>query len=118
MGLFDFFGREPKTKNNSRESAEKTVDRLFNENNNFNSFEKPTNAPVTVFKPTSFEDVEHIINCLRNGKTAVVHLTDLKNETAIRILDLLSGAVYALNGGVYEMEANIFMFSPSGVEIR
>ena len=39
-------------------------------------------------------------------------------HTAIRILDMLSGAVFALDGGVYEMEKNIFMFSPSGIEVN
>ena len=52
------------------------------------------------------------------GKTAIVHLTDLKAETSIRILDMLSGAIYAIGGGVYEMEKNIFMFSPTGVEVK
>ena len=55
---------------------------------------------------------------LRLRITAVVHLTNLKPETQIRVLDMLSGAIFALNGGVYEMGKNIFMFSPSGVEMR
>ncbi len=42
---------------------------------------------------------------------------ELKAETAIRVLDMLSGAIYALDGGVYEMEQNIFMFAPNGVEM-
>lgn len=107
MGLFDLFGREPKTKTNRMSVA-------FDETVNDNLEQK---SPVAVYTPTSYQDVETIIKSLKNGKTAIVHLTELKTETAIRILDMLSGAVYALNGGVYEMEKNIFMFSPTGVEI-
>ena len=107
MGLFDLFGKEPKTKNNRMSVA-------FDETVN-NSLEQK--SPVAVYNPTSYQDVETIIKSLKNGKTAIVHLTELKTETAIRILDMLSGAVYALDGGVYEMEKNIFMFSPTGVEI-
>ena len=107
MGLFDLFGREPKTKN-----------QRLSEEFDFPT-EKETNAkaPVSVFAPTAYSDVEKIIDCLKTGKTAIVHLSDLKKETAIRILDMLSGAVYALGGGVYEMQKNIFMFAPSGVEV-
>ena len=108
MGIFDLFGREPRTK-----TAHSTQ----------RDFDIPTNsmeekkAPVSVFVPTSFDDIEKIIQALKFGKTAVVHLTNLKPETQIRVLDMLSGAIFALNGGVYEMEKNVFMFSPSGVEV-
>lgn len=109
MGLFDLFGRDSKTKPQVEENEFEL------------GFEKSTNnngkAPVSVFAPTAYSDVETIIDCLKTGKTAIVHLTDLKRETAIRILDMLSGAVYALGGGVYEMQKNIFMFSPTGVEV-
>lgn len=113
MGLFDFFGRESKSK---PENGRRNVNERLSE---FSPAAKESGkGPVSVFSPTCYDDVETIINCLKTGKTAIVHLTGLKTETAIRILDLLSGAVYALDGGVYEMEKNIFMFSPSGVEIH
>ena len=75
-------------------------------------------GPVAVFSPTSFDEVEVVIDAMKSGKNTVVHLTELKTETAIRVLDMLSGAIYALGGGVYEMSKNVFMFSPSGVEVR
>ena len=75
-------------------------------------------GPIAVFRPTSYQDVAVMIDSLKSGKPALVHLTALKPETALRIIDMLSGAVYALGGGVYEMEENIFMYSPSGVEMK
>ncbi len=111
MGVFDLFGRDPKTKNNRFD---------FQDSQSFASANSQTDrkSPVSVFVPSSYEEVEKIIDSLKNGKTAVVHLTELKTETAIRILDMLSGAIYALGGGVYEMEKNIFMFAPTGVEVH
>jgi FtsZ-interacting cell division protein YlmF len=110
MGIFDFFGKEPRT---TRTETSSRID--------LNKQSIPTtedvNAPVTVFSPTSYADVEIIIDTLKTGKNAVVHLTELKPETAVRVLDMLSGAIYALKGGVYEMGKNIFMFSPSGVKV-
>lgn len=107
MGLFDLFGKETKSERLSKRTDE---EQTF-------QHDMQKKGPVSVFSPTSYKDVEIIIDCLKANKTAIVHLTQLKTETAIRILDMLSGAVYALNGGVYEMEKNIFMFSPSGVEV-
>ncbi len=104
MGVFDIFGRE-KPKSERLNEYGGAIDTA------------QTKGPISVFKPTSFEDVEAVINALKAGKTAIVHLTDLKHDTQIRVLDMLSGAIYALNGGVYEMDKNVFTFSPSGLEI-
>ncbi len=109
MGVFDLFGREPRIK---RDKEDLRFDANVSEKSS------SSQGPVSVFCPTSYKDVERIIDALKSGKTAVVHLAELKPETAIRILDMLSGAVYALGGGVYEMEKNIFMFSPLGVEVN
>ena len=125
MGFFDFFGREPRTKEDrssgtpfgvtdQSQSATPYGDTISNGAN-----AQPSQAkPFVVFSPTSYRSVESIIDTLKNGKSAIVHLTGLKTETAIRVTDMLSGAVYALGGGVYEVEKNVFMFSPSGVEIK
>lgn len=107
MGLFDLFGKDPKTKNDrtGRELGENFTDVSSNK------------GPVSVFSPTAYSDVETIITAIKQGKTAIVHLTELKTDTAIRVLDMLCGAIYALDGGVYEMEKNIFMLSPTGIEV-
>jgi cell division inhibitor SepF len=110
MGIFDLFGKEPKTRN-ERMGLTQFEDIKHTEQ----SADKA--GPVAVFSPTSYSDVEVIIDTIKSGKNVMVHLTELKTETAIRVLDMLSGAIYALNGGVYEMGKNIFMFSPSGVEV-
>lgn len=109
MGVFDLFGKEPKIKS---ERQELSVDSRVGVRLEGNK------GPVAIYSPTSYKDVEKIIDALRSNKTAIVHLTELKTETAIRILDMLSGAIYALGGGVYEMQKNIFMFSPSGIEVN
>lgn len=111
MGIFDLFGREPRVKTNDRttQSNDYAGIKAVGENDK--------KGPVAVFSPASFAEVEEIIDTIKAGKNAVVHLTELKTETAVRVLDMLSGAIYALGGGVYEMGKNIFMFSPSGVEV-
>ena len=109
MGVFDLFGKEPKI---TKEREEQRFDTRIGERLEGNK------GPVSIYSPTSYKDVEKIIDALRSNKTAIVHLTELKTETAIRILDMLSGAIYALGGGVYEMEKNIFMFSPMGIEVN
>ena len=109
MGIFDLFGKDNKIKNEQPQRSE------FDERINLGGAK---NAPVSVFSPTAYQDVETIIDAIKSGKNTVVHLTELKTETAKRVLDMLSGAIYALGGGVYEMGNNVFMFSPAGVEVN
>lgn len=108
MGVFDLFGRTPKTK------EDKTAKPVFGASAQGGTHNA---GPVAVFDPKEYGDVAKMIDALKENKNIIVHLEKLKKETAMRILDLLSGAIYALGGGVYEMEENIFMFSPTGVEI-
>ena len=110
MGILDIFGKEPKSKNELGTRTELDFSQPID-------VKEEKKGPVSILIPTSFDDVEKIIDTLKSGKTAVVHLNNLKIETQIRVIDMLSGAIYALGGGVYEMEKNVFMFSPLGVEI-
>lgn len=107
MGIFDLFGRDSKVKNTRTSELEERA-----------NLSQKSASPLAIFSPTSFSDVEKIIDSFREGKATVVHLNELKQDTALRVLDMLSGAIYALGGGVYEMEKNVFMFSISGVEMN
>lgn len=109
MGFFNLFSKEQKAKNDRARANAYAGIKAAEENDK--------KGPVAVFSPTSFADVEYIIDSIKSGKNTVVHLTELTDDTAVRVLDMLAGAVYALGGGVYEMGKNIFMFSPSGVEV-
>lgn len=110
MGLFDnIFGKGGRTATTETDRFDRSL---------VSSSSEQANTKLTVFTPASFEDVQKIIDEMRNGQTVLVHLNSLKTDTAIRVLDLLSGAIYALGGGVYEMQKNTFMFNPGGVEVR
>lgn len=109
MGVFDFFGRSSKIKD------DREVKPFAQADSPVGGIHKA--GPVSVFDPKEYDDVAKMIDALKENKNIIVHLEKLKKETAFRILDMLSGAIYALGGGVYEMEENIFMFSPNGVEI-
>ncbi|MCL2676210.1 MAG: cell division protein SepF [Firmicutes bacterium] len=73
---------------------------------------------IVVYRPSTPEEVETLINFLKKGESAVVNLDDLKDADAQRILDFLSGAIYALSGNIHRVKDNIFLLSPSGVEIQ
>lgn len=72
---------------------------------------------VCIIKPTSFEDSQEICDTLINGRAAVVNLEGFDPMDAQRIMDFISGAVYAINGKLHQISKYIFIFSPDSVDI-
>jgi len=72
---------------------------------------------VVVYDPKSPEDVQRLIDYLKRREPAIINLNDTDVAVAQRILDFVSGAMYALNGSIHRISTNIFLLSPEGVEI-
>lgn len=72
---------------------------------------------VVVYEPKTPEDVQTLIDYLKRREPAIINLDNIDMESAQRILDFVSGAIYALNGSVHRVANNIFLLSPEGVEI-
>lgn len=78
-----------------------------------------TNAQmrVVVIQPETFEESRDITNHLKSKKPIVVNLESVDNDVARRIIDFLSGAVYALDGDIQKVSNGIFIVVPNNVDI-
>ncbi len=74
--------------------------------------------PMQIRRPRSYADVEEIIDRLKDKLTVIVYLNELNAATAARVTDMLSGAIYALNGGMAKLEKDMFIFTPDGVDVK
>jgi cell division inhibitor SepF len=72
---------------------------------------------VCVIKPTSIEDEFEITETLMNGRTVIINMEGLNVEIAQRIIDFISGSVYAMHGNLQKISNFIFLATPSGVDI-
>jgi cell division inhibitor SepF len=72
---------------------------------------------VCVIKPTSIEDELEITETLMNGRTVIVNMEGLNVEIAQRIIDFISGSVYAMHGNLQKISNFIFLATPNGVDI-
>ena len=75
-------------------------------------------SSVVVYQPQNIGDVQMLIDFLRRREPAIVNLDAAPEDAAQRILDFISGAVYALSGSVHRISGNIFLLTPEGVEIN
>jgi cell division inhibitor SepF len=72
---------------------------------------------VVVMQPANFDDAQDICDHLKNKKPIVVNLESLEKEDAQRVIDFLSGSVYALDGNIQKVSAGIFVIAPNNVDI-
>lgn len=70
-----------------------------------------------VYSPKNVGDVEVLIDFLRTRESAIITLEGVQSDDAQRILDFVSGAIYALNGNIHRISGNIFLLSPEGVGV-
>lgn len=72
---------------------------------------------MVVFQPQTYEDTQTIIDNLKTRKPVIVNLENLNVDVAQRVLDFISGAIYALDGSVRKVSKGIFLLAPKGVDI-
>lgn len=72
---------------------------------------------VVVAEPREFEDVQGIVDHLKNRRPVIVNLEQADPELARRVVDFASGATYALNGDSQRVGNGIFLFVPNNVDI-
>jgi len=108
MGFFDFITKADKMKEIKDKEPQVSGDKK-----NYGVSDN-----IEQFSPVSFDDVAAIIDVLCQGRPVIVHLSEVKDNTAQRVLDLLSGAVYAISGNVGKLEKDIYLFTPNGQKIR
>ena len=72
---------------------------------------------LVVIEPKSFDECPKLVDSLKGRRPVIINLEKIETETAKKIFDFLSGATYALNGGVQKVANNIFIFAPESVDI-
>jgi cell division inhibitor SepF len=76
-----------------------------------------TYVKVVVYQALTYDDTQNIIDNLKIRKPVIVNLDSLETELAQRVLDFMSGAVYALDGTIQKVSRSIFVLVPSNVDI-
>lgn len=72
---------------------------------------------VTILKPHSFEDAQEICDNLIDGNPIIVNLEGFDNDRAQRLMDFVSGCVYALRANFHQISGYVFIISPSDVDV-
>ena len=75
------------------------------------------NSKMCLFEPRVFSDTQDIADELKNRRATLVNLQRIDKVSAKRIIDFLSGTVYAIGGDIQRVGADIFLCTPDNVEV-
>ena len=76
-----------------------------------------SNGKIQVYVPKSFEEAFNIIKDVKAGFTAMVNVEIANPQISQRIVDVISGAIYALDGECKKMGEKQYIFSLSAETI-
>ena len=87
-------------------------------NQNQSSFNQmQESSKMCLFEPRVFSDTQDIADELKNRRATLVNLQRIDKVSAKRIIDFLSGTVYAIGGDIQRVGSDIFLCTPDNVEV-
>jgi len=72
---------------------------------------------VVLSEPRSYEETQEIADHVVNRRSVVINLQRVDYQQAKRIVDFLSGTVYAVSGDIQKLGPYTFLCTPDNVEI-
>lgn len=63
------------------------------------------------------DDAEQLINYVLEGKSVILSCERIDDATCQRVIDMLAGAAYAVEGHVEKISKGNYLFAPASVEI-
>ena len=73
---------------------------------------------MILLEPRAVSESQQIADHLKKRNTVVVNMKRVTSEQAKRIIDFLSGTVYAIGGDLQKIGSGIFLCTPKNVNVE
>ena len=73
---------------------------------------------IMVFDPSVFSDVKNIGKMILNGRAVIVNFRKMDENQIHRVIDFLSGLIFAVNGDMQRIGEKIFLCTPKNFKIE
>lgn len=98
----------PENIDNTKQQTQKVV--------SLTSMQQST-SKVVLCEPRTYNEAQEIADSIVNRRAVVINLQRVDHQQAKRIVDFLSGTVYAVNGDIQKLGAETFLCTPDNVEV-
>ncbi|HOO67973.1 MAG TPA: cell division protein SepF [Bacilli bacterium] len=73
---------------------------------------------LILLEPRAYSESQQIADHLKNRHTVVVNLKRVTTDQAKRIVDFLSGTIYAIGGDLQKIGGGIFLCTPKNMRVQ
>ena len=73
---------------------------------------------MILVEPRAYSESQQIADHLKNRHTVVVNLKRVTSDQAKRIVDFLSGTLYAIGGDLQKLGSGIFLCTPKNINVQ
>lgn len=75
-------------------------------------------SKMMLLEPRAYSESQQIADYLKNRSAVVVNLKRVTPDQAKRIVDFLSGTIYAIGGDLQKLGGGIFLCTPNNVNVE
>ena len=73
---------------------------------------------MILLEPRAFSESQQIADYLKNRNTVVVNLKRVTSDQAKRLIDFLTGTIYAIGGDLQKLGNGIYLCTPNNVNVQ
>jgi len=77
-----------------------------------------TGNKMILLEPRAYSESQQIADHLKNRNSVVVNLKRVTSDQAKRIIDFLSGCIYAIGGTMQKIGVGIYLCTPNNVNVQ
>ncbi len=106
-------------KNDNNDFDDEDVENGYYENGKdaISEAENSSNKMI-LMEPRSFSETQAIADHLKKRNSVVVNLKRVTSDQAKRIIDFLSGCIYAIGGTMQKVGVGIYLCAPKNVNVQ
>ena len=82
------------------------------------AFSEEGGAKMILLEPRAYSEAQQIADHLKKRNTVVVNLKRVTSDQAKRIMDFLSGTIYAIKGNIQKIGSGIFLCTPNNINVQ
>ena len=121
MGLLDgVFGN--KSESEVIDDPNEIEESFYNDSNNGGKNKETeidgTGGKMILLEPRAYSESQQIADHLKRRNTVVVNLKRVTSDQAKRIVDFLSGTIYAIGGDLQKIGGGIFLCTPNNINVQ
>lgn len=111
MGLKEFLGI------NGEPPVSETPEDVFYEKEKDEATDESGMSKMILIEPRAFSESNQIADHLKKRNSVVVNLRRVTPDQAKRIIDFLSGTLYAIKGDLQKLGGGVFLCTPNNVKV-